>query len=60
MGRKTGLIIPYWEADRFSYGMEQVKGQKTPVLVIALFMAGSGFSVRQYVIMTADIDVIRY
>ena len=33
-GRKTGLIIPYWEADRCSDDLEQVNGQKTPVLLM--------------------------
>ena len=32
--RKTGLIIPYWEADRFSDGLEEADEHKTPVLVI--------------------------
>jgi hypothetical protein len=36
-GRKTGLIIPYWEADRFSDGLEQAKEQRTPVLLMHPF-----------------------
>jgi hypothetical protein len=34
-GRKTGLIIPYWMANRFSDDLEQVKVQRTPVLLHA-------------------------
>ena len=58
-GKKTGLIIPYWIANCFTDDLEQVKEQKTPVLGIVSFMAGSGFSLRQDGSMTADSDVIR-
>jgi hypothetical protein len=40
-GRKTGLIIPYWEADRFSDGLEQVKEQETPVLTVGIFQGSA-------------------
>jgi len=33
-GRKTGLFIPYWEADRFSDSMEQAPEHRAPVLIL--------------------------
>jgi hypothetical protein len=42
-GRKTGLIIPYWMADRFSDGLKQVKVQRTPVFTIWIFQDSTQF-----------------
>jgi len=42
-GRKTGLIIPYWEADRFSDDLEQVKEHRNPCFAHASIQAVSGF-----------------
>jgi hypothetical protein len=36
-GRKTGLIIPYCMADRFSGDLEQAIEKRTPVLISSLF-----------------------
>jgi hypothetical protein len=42
-GRKTGLIIPYWEADSFSDDMEQVNKQETPVFTMWIFQDSTQF-----------------
>jgi hypothetical protein len=41
--RKTGLIIPYWEANRFSDDLEQVKVQRNPCFAHESIQAVSGF-----------------
>jgi hypothetical protein len=40
LGRKTGLIIPYWLANLFPDGVKYAKMEKRPVLWVTGFWAG--------------------